>query len=116
VAAVLLFLYGLSPKLGALLVLIPRPVVGAVFLVICGMIAVTGLRLLACGEKDEVYFLTTALTLTVALTVPLAGPAHEEWFHTLPPLLRLMLSNGVVLAITLAVTLNATLGALLRRR
>ena len=33
VAAALLLLYGLSPKLGALLVLIPRPVVGAVFLV-----------------------------------------------------------------------------------
>src|ERR1044071_479296 len=54
VADVILLLYGLSPKLGALLVLIPRPVVGAVFLVICGMIATAGLRLLACGEKDEV--------------------------------------------------------------
>jgi xanthine/uracil permease len=114
VAAVLLLLYGLSPKLGALLVTIPRPIVGAVFLVICGMIAATGLRLLACGRPGEVSFLTTAITLAAALTLPLVAPAKAEWFSTLPPLLRLMLSNGVVLAIVLGVTLNGVLGALLR--
>jgi xanthine/uracil permease len=116
VAALLLLLYGLSPKLGALLVLVPRPVVGAVFLVICGMIAVTGLRLLACGPKDETQQLTVALALAAALTLPLAAPARAEWFGTLPPLARLMLSNGVVLAVVLGIGLNALLGAALRRR
>ena len=115
VAALMLLLYGLSPKVGALLVLIPRPVVGAVFLVICGMIAVTGLRLLACGRKDETYHLTVALTLAVALTLPIAAQARPEWLATLPPLARLMLSNGVVLAVVLGVGLNALLGAALRR-
>lgn len=115
VAAMLLFLYGLSPKVGALLVVIPRPVVGAVFLVICGMIAATGLRLLACGPKDDVYYLTTAMSLGGALTLPLVAPASKEWFDTLPPLARLMLANGVVLAVTLGVALNGLLGALLRR-
>jgi xanthine/uracil permease len=115
VAALLLLLYGLSPKVGALLVVTPRPVVGAVFLVICGMIAATGLRLLACGAKDDVYYLTTAVTLGAALTLPLVAPAQKEWFATLPPLARLMLSNGVVLAVSLGVTLNGVLAALLRR-
>lgn len=115
VAAVLLLLYGLSPKLGALLVLIPRPVVGAVFLVVCGMIATAGLRLLASGPKDEAYLLTTAITLSAALTLPLAVPATSEWFKGLPPLARLMLGNGVVIAVTLGVLLNAVLGAALRR-
>lgn len=115
VAAGLLFLYGLSPKVGALLVVIPRPVVGAVFLVICGMIAATGLRLLACGPKDDVYYLTTAVSLGTALTLPLVAPASKEWFATVPPLAKLMLSNGVVLAVTLGVTLNGLLGAVLRR-
>jgi len=114
VAAGLLLLYGLSPKLGALLVLIPRPVVGAVFLVICGMIAATGLRLLASGRPNEVSYLTTAITLAAALTLPLAAPARTDWFATLPPLARLILSNGVVLAILLGVMLNALLGAVLR--
>jgi len=115
VAAVLLFLYGLSPKVGALLVVVPRPVVGAVFLVICGMIAATGLRLLGCGVKDDVYYLTTAITLAAALTLPLVAPANAEWFAAQPPLLRLMLANGVVLAVTLGVGLNGLLGAVLHR-
>jgi hypothetical protein len=98
VAALILLLYGLSPKLGALLVLIPRPVVGAVFLVICGMIATAGLRLLACGLKDDVYLLTTALSL---VTLPLATAAQKEWLAALPPTGKLFLGNAVVIAITL---------------
>jgi xanthine/uracil permease len=116
VAAVLLLLYGLSPKLGALLVLIPRPIVGAVFLVICGMIATVGLRLLGCGEKDEAYLLTTAISLMLSLTLPLAATAHKEWFAALPPSAKLFLGNGVVIAITLGILLNGVLRAVLPGR
>lgn len=96
--------------------LIPRPVVGAVFLVICGMIATTGLRLLACGQQDEVYLVTTAVSLIAALTLPLAAGGQKEWLTSLPPTARLFLSNGVVIAITLGIVLNATLRAALGRR
>ena len=113
VAAVLLLLYGLSPKLGALLVLIPRPIVGAVFMVICGMIATVGLRLLSCGKQDEVFLLTTAITLIAALTLPLTTITHKEWYSALPPAARLFLGNGVVIAITLGIVLNAVLRAVL---
>lgn len=116
VAALLLLLYGLSPKLGTLLVLIPRPIVGAVFLVICGMIATAGLRLLASGKKDEAYLLTTAISLSAALTLPVAATAQKAWFATIPPIAQLFLGNGVVLAITLGIALNAVLRAVLRER
>lgn len=109
VAAMILLLYGLSPKIGALLVLIPRPVVGAVFLVVCGMIATAGLRLLACGPKDEVYLVTTAISVIAALTLPLAAGTQKEWLGTLSPTARLFLTNGVVIAITLGIALNAIL-------
>jgi len=52
-AAGLLIIYGLSPKCGALLLLIPRPIVGAVFMTICGMIATAGLKLLAFGSRER---------------------------------------------------------------
>jgi xanthine/uracil permease len=113
VAALILLLYGLSPKLGALLVLIPRPVVGAVFLVVCGMIATAGLRLLGCGPKDEAYLLTTAITLVAALTLPPAAAAQKDWFAALPPTGKLFLGNAVVIAITLGILLNAVLRAVL---
>ncbi|HKV13189.1 MAG TPA: solute carrier family 23 protein [Thermoanaerobaculia bacterium] len=114
VAAAILLLYGLSPKTGTLLVLIPRPIVGAVFLVICGMIATAGLRLLACGQKDEVFLVTTAVSLIAALTLPLAAGNRKEWLTSLSPTAQLFLSNGVVIAITLGITLNAALRAALR--
>lgn len=115
VAALILLLYGLSPKTGTLLVLIPRPVVGAVFLVICGMIATAGLRLLACGKKDEVYLVTTAVSLIAALTLPLAAGGQKAWLASLSPTARLFLSNGVVIAITLGIVLNSALRAALGR-
>lgn len=111
VAAGILVLYGLSPKVGALLVVIPRPVVGSVFLVVCGMIAAAGLRLLAHGRKDEVTHLVTAVALVPAVTLPLVARADEAWFAALPPVAKLFLSNSVVLAITLGVVLNAVLRA-----
>jgi xanthine/uracil permease len=116
VAALILLLYGLSPKLGALLVLIPRPIVGAVFLVICGMIATVGLRLLACGPKDEAWLLTTAISLIAALTLPAAVTvqgAPKEWYAALPPFAQLFLGNAVVIAIVLGIVLNAVFRAML---
>ena len=115
VAAMILLLYGLSPKIGTLLVLIPRPIVGAVFLVICGMIATAGLRLLACGQKDEVFLVTTAVSLIAALTLPLAAGSQKEWLASLSPTAQLFLTNGVVIAITLGIILNAVLRAALGR-
>ena len=102
------------PSSGALLVLIPRPIVGAVFLVICGMIATAGLRLLACGQKDEAFLVTTAVSLIAALTLPPAAGSQKEWLAALSPTARLFLSNGVVIAITLGIGLNAALRAALR--
>ncbi len=113
VAAVILLLYGLSPKLGALLVLIPRPITGAVFLVICGMIATVGLRLLSCGVKDEAWLLTTAITLIAALTLPPVAMAQTEWYAALPPIAKLFLGNAVMIAITLGILLNAVFRAAL---
>ncbi|MFQ5349816.1 MAG: solute carrier family 23 protein, partial [Thermoanaerobaculia bacterium] len=114
-AAGILALYGLSPKVGALLIVIPRPVVGVVFLVVCGMITVAGIRLLSSGEKDEAYILTTAVSLVAALTLPLAAGRDAEWLGGLAPITRLLLTNAVVIATVLAIALNATLRAALPR-
>ncbi len=116
VAAGILMLYGLSPKVGALLIVIPRPIVGVVFLVVCGMITVAGIRLLGSGKKDEAYNLTTAVALVAALTVPLAAGRDAEWLGTLAPITRLLLTNAVVIATVLAITLIAALRAALPAR
>ncbi len=114
VAALLLAAYGLCPKLGALLVLLPRPVVGAVFLVICGMIATVGLRLLASAAHSDAHQLTIAIALAAAVTLPVAAAASAApWLRELPTFLRFFLGNGVVIAVTFGIGLNALLGWLL---
>ena len=114
VAALILMTYGLSPKVGALLVVIPRPILGVVFLVVCGMIAVAGLRLLVAGEKDEAWTLTTALTLSAALALP-AAAAGSAWLNDQGELVRLFLTNGVVIATVLGISLNFILRKALGR-
>lgn len=113
VASGILLLYGLSPKVGALLIVIPRPIVGVVFLVVCGMITVAGIRLLGSGEKDEAYLLTTAVALVAALTLPLAAGRQAEWLGGQAPIVRLLLTNAVVIATVLGIGLNAALRAAL---
>ena len=112
VAAVVLLLYGLCPKFGALLMALPRPVLGGVFVIVCGLIATTGIAMLAGASEDDGAALIAGITLVVALGLPTytqsaLGPA---WLESLPQLPRLLVTNPVVLSVLLAVTLNAGLG------
>jgi uracil-xanthine permease len=109
VAALILALYGLSPKFGALLVAMPRPVLGGVFVLVCGMIAVSGIRLLGAAKETTANYLVIGLTLMLAIGLPtyVRYGLGEPWLQELPLLLRLILTNPVVLAVLAAVGLNA---------
>lgn len=52
VAAVMFLLYGLSPKLAQMLACIPRPVVGAVFLISASMIMFSGIDVVVSEARD----------------------------------------------------------------
>ena len=113
-AAGILILYGLCPKFGALLVAMPRPVLGGVFLLVCGMIAISGIRLLsgAVHDSSQNAMRSTVVGLTVvgALAIPLAvrglGPSFAEG---LPLAVGLLVENSVVLAVLLGVGLELLL-------
>ena len=112
VAGVILLLYGLSPKFGGLLVALPRPVLGGVFLIVCGMIAVSGIDLLRRAAPTAENRTLAGLTLVTALGVPLAAESGlgEAWLEGLPGLPRLVVTNPVVLAVILAVGLHLLFG------
>lgn len=118
IAAGILFLYGLCPKFGALLVAMPRAVLGGVFVVVCGTIVVAGMRLAgAAGPAGEttVDRLVIGTTLVASLGVPAYARfvLGAEWLDRLPALARLAATSPVVLAVVLAVGLNLVLGVLL---
>ncbi len=116
IAAVILMLYGLSPKFGALLVAMPRAVLGGVFVIVCGMIAMSGIRLLNAARNTTANSLLVGTTLISALGIPVYARfvLGEEWLSRLPVAGRLLVTNTVVLAVIVAIGLNLLLNILLK--
>ena len=93
IAAVILVLYGLCPKLGALLVAMPRAVLGGVFVLVCGMIASSGMRLLAAAQPTTANSFVIGATLVTSVAVPVyvRYVLGNEWLDQLPAISRLLL-------------------------
>ena len=111
-------LYGICPKFGALLVAMPSAVLGGVFLVICGMIALTGMRLAALAEPTTVNQLVIGLTLIISIGLPfyIKQSLPPEWADSLPTLLNLILTNSVVLVVVVGLSLNVLLNHIVKPR
>lgn len=111
IAAVILMLYGLIPKFGALLVAMPRPVIGGVFVVVCGTISMSGIQLIHAAEDNTINSLIIGSTLVFAIGIPVytQNTLGEEWLGQLPAFVELLLTNTVVLSVILGITLNAIL-------
>ena len=108
VAGAILLLYGLCPKLGALLVALPRSVLGAVFVVVCGAIVLSGSRLILQAPLDSAGATALGITLVVSNLLPhiLRESLGADWLEARGALLGLLLSNSVVLAVILGIGLN----------
>ncbi|MGB0371959.1 MAG: uracil-xanthine permease family protein [Opitutales bacterium] len=116
VSAVVFILYGICPKFGALLVAMPGAVLGGVFLVICGMITITGMRLVSMAESTTVNQMVIGLTLVISLGLPfyIKQSLPAEWAESLPTLLNLIVTNSVVLVVVVGMTLNILLRYVLK--
>lgn len=102
---VVLMVLGLVPKMGALVEALPTFVLGGAGLVMFGMVAATGIRILS-----NVDFRTNRNNLFVVAVsvgfgmIPLVAPDFKMWMpHVLHPLLE----SGILLASVSAVVLNA---------
>ena len=108
IAAIFLALYGLIPKFGAIIVAIPDPVIGAVFVVITGSIVVSGLKLVQSGESTPANNLLLGTVLIISITVP-AHVEGQEWVEELSPMMQTVLTNEIVLAVLSGVIINLLL-------
>ncbi len=108
IAACFLLAYGLCPKFGALLVAMPRSVLGGVFVVVCALICSSGIRLLAKAPATNANGLVIGTTLVCSLATPMVMQASlgATWLGSLPSFLSLAFGNSVVLAVLLGVGLN----------
>jgi uric acid transporter len=100
----ILLIVGLIPKLGALVTAVPLFVLGGAGIVMFGMVAATGIRILASVEyktnRNNLFIVAISIGFGM---IPLVGPT---FFAALPKSLAPLLSSGIVLAAVAAVLLN----------
>ena len=102
----ILIVLGLVPKMGALVEALPTTVLGGAGLVMFGMVAATGIRILAAGvdfaaNRHNLFIVAVSLGFGM---IPLVAPDFKMWMpHAIHPLI----DSGILLATIAAVTLNA---------
>jgi NCS2 family nucleobase:cation symporter-2 len=103
-AGAILIVLGLLPKMAALVESLPTVVLGGAGLVMFGMVATTGIRIL--GGVDYTHNRNNALIVAVSIGVgmiPLIAPRYLQWLpHGMHPLIE----SGILLASLSAVLLN----------
>ncbi|MGQ0710464.1 MAG: nucleobase:cation symporter-2 family protein [Rhodoferax sp.] len=100
----ILLTLGLLPKMAALVESLPTVVLGGAGLVMFGMVAATGIRILGGVDfKNNRYnALVVAVSIGVGM-IPLVAPQFKQWMpHGLHPLIE----SGILLASLSAVLLN----------
>ena len=102
---VIMLALGLIPKLGALMTAVPLFVLGGAGIVMFGMVAATGIRILATVDfktsRNNLFIVAVAIGFGM---IPLVAPT---FFAKLPKDLEPVLNSGIVLAAIAAVVLNA---------
>ncbi|WP_395005723.1 nucleobase:cation symporter-2 family protein [Cypionkella sp.] len=100
----ILIVMGLVPKVGALAEAIPTAVLGGAGLVMFGMVAATGIRILSrvdfTSNRNNLFIVAIALGFGM---IPLIAPNFKQWMpHSIHPLI----DSGILLTTISAVVLN----------
>jgi uric acid transporter len=102
----ILILMGVFSKMAALVVLIPKPILGGAGIVMFGMVAVSGIRTLGqVNYKNNNNGMVVALTLGLGM-MPVLVP---NLFTQFPPMLQLFLHSGITIGTLTAIVANLTL-------
>jgi len=103
-AGIILLLLGLLPKMAALVESLPTFVLGGAGLVMFGMVAATGIRILGSvdykNNRNNLFIVAVSIGIGM---IPLIAPRYLQWFpHGIHPLIE----SGILLASLAAVLLN----------
>jgi NCS2 family nucleobase:cation symporter-2 len=102
---IVMLILGLLPKMSALVEAVPQVVLGGAGLVMFGMVAATGARILTNVDfKTNKYNLFVVAVSVGFGMIPLVAPT---FFKAMPEQLKPLLDSGILLAALVAVLLNA---------
>jgi xanthine/uracil permease len=103
-SGVILVLFGLFPKMGAIIASIPQSVLGGAGICMFGMVAATGIKILQrvnFENRNNLLIVSVSLGLGA---VPMVSP---DFFHSLPSWTAPLTHSGITLAAVSAIVLNA---------
>lgn len=103
--AVILVLTGLLPQTGYVFSVMPSPVLGGVTLVLFGMIAAAGLRMIIEAGFNQTSMLVVAISLGIAFSIP----SQEAYVEKLPDFLSAIFSSKVATGGLVAMILSYSL-------
>ena len=103
-AGLIMMLLGMLPKMAALVESLPSFVLGGAGLVMFGMVAATGVRILASvdyrGNRNNLFIVAVSIGIGM---IPLVAPRYLQWMpHGIHPLIE----SGILLASISSVLLN----------
>lgn len=101
---IILILLGLMPKMSALVESLPTVVLGGAGLVMFGMVAATGIRILGTVDfkNNRHNLMIVAVSIGFGM-IPLVAPNYSQW---LPHSLHSLIESGIILTSVVAVLLN----------
>ncbi len=101
---VIMVVLGLIPKMAAIVEALPTTVLGGAGLVMFGMVAATGIRILSNADfkTNKHNMFIVAISLGVSM-IPMIAPEFDQW---LPHSLHVLMHSGILLAAISALLLN----------
>ena len=106
VSGIILILMGVFSRMAALVVLIPKPILGGAGIVMFGMVAVSGIRTLGqVNYRNNNNGMVVAFTLGLGM-MPVLVP---NLFTQFPPMVQLFLHSGITIGTLTAIVANLTL-------
>lgn len=112
-SAVFLIILGLLPKIGAFAQIIPESVLGGGMLVMFGMVAIQGMKILTKVDYNSEKNL---LIMALSIGLGLGCNSMPEMFSQLPVTLQMFVTNGIVVSSLTAVILNLCFNGIFSRK
>ncbi|HEX2729810.1 MAG TPA: 2-oxo-4-hydroxy-4-carboxy-5-ureidoimidazoline decarboxylase [Rubrobacteraceae bacterium] len=108
-AGVIMIIFGLLPKMGAIVAAVPRPVLGGAAIVLFATVGVIGIQTLSRVDfHDERNVIIVAVSVGLAL-IPVAFPTFYQNF---PPELQIVVGSGITTGSLAAIILNLVFNVL----
>ena len=101
----ILVLAGVLPKFGAIISSVPDAVLGGAVLIMFGMIASAGIKMLSHVEFNNRNMVIIGVSLSAAIGLP----ANEDLYTNVPESVRTIIESGLVPGALCAIILNLAL-------